>query len=428
MHITTLRLKNFRNIEEQAFQLHPQFTVLIGMNGRGKSTLLHALRVACGALFLDIPEVKGRHISQDEVRYQASKDSVSFIRHYPATVEATGMLPGTAETVTWRRIYSDKGHYAEQQQDEGGIRTYARSKYDLLRQAERDDLNLPAVAFFGTSRIRGQASRPNQPRIGREIFFHGYFSWDDMDAASYLYPSWLTTYDILLKNGQEYPETRHAFEQAIRTANPYIRDLVFAGGELWLDVEMEGYQSGLLPLRLHSDGVIAFTELAAELAYRCIMLNGYKRDQAVTETQGLIMIDELDLHLHPNWQRHVVADLKRAFPRIQFVATTHSPFIIQSLRAEELISLDQPFNALDADPWRKSIEDIAADEMQVREVQRSRRFQEMQQAAAEYFSLIEEGTAHGDLEQAKQRLDTLRTLYNDDPAYVALLQAELPKR
>src|SRR5690606_7819707 len=84
-----------------------------------------------------------------------------------------------------------------------------------------------------------------------------------------------------------------------------------------------------------------FTEMVAELAYRCIVLNGFKEEKAIDEATGIVMIDELDLHLHPKWQRHVVNDLKTAFPNIQFVVTTHSPFIVQSLEQSELVNLDE---------------------------------------------------------------------------------------
>jgi predicted ATP-binding protein involved in virulence len=53
--------------------------------------------------------------------------------------------------------------------------------------------------------------------------------------------------------------------------------------------------------------------MVAELAYRCVILNGFLDDKAVIESRGIVMIDELDLHLHPTWQRHVIADLKMHF-------------------------------------------------------------------------------------------------------------------
>ncbi len=69
MNIEQITIQNFRNIGEPiTFHLNPNFTAFIGVNGKGKSTILHALRVASGAFFLGIPEVKSRHILKDEIR------------------------------------------------------------------------------------------------------------------------------------------------------------------------------------------------------------------------------------------------------------------------------------------------------------------------------------------------------------------------
>jgi predicted ATP-binding protein involved in virulence len=128
------------------------------------------------------------------------------------------------------------------------------------------------------------------------------------------------------------------------------------------------------------------------------------------------------MHLHPKWQRHVIEDLKNTFPNVQFVITTHSPFIVQSLRAEELINLDKGSGE---DPFRKGIEDIVEDEMNV-DTPRSEKFIEMEEAATEYFNLLEDGgkDTESDLSEVKQRLDELESLFSEDPAYVALLKAE----
>jgi predicted ATP-binding protein involved in virulence len=111
-----------------------------------------------------------------------------------------------------------------------------------------------------------------------------------------------------------------------------------------------------------SDGFKAMLNIVAELAYRCVVLNGFKGRNAVKETPGVVLIDELDMHLHPNWQRHVVDDLKKAFPSIQFIATTHSPFITQSLSAESIINLDEP---KDVDPSQMRVDEVATSVMGV---------------------------------------------------------------
>ena len=99
----------------------------------------------------------------------------------------------------------------------------------------------------------------------------------------------------------------------------------------------------------------------------CI-LNPYQKENALKNTPGIVVIDEIDLSLHPTWQRKIIGILKELFPKIQFICATHSPFIIQSLEEGELITLDQ---TLDSEYSGESIEDIAEDVMGVEMVQYS---------------------------------------------------------
>lgn len=173
-----------------------------------------------------------------------------------------------------------------------------------------------------------------------------------------------------------------------------------------------------------SDGYQNIIRLAADIAYRAITLNPHLEADAVKETEGVVLIDEIDMHLHPSWQRNIIADLKRTFPKIQFIVTTHSPFIVQSLRTEELINLDGQVNE---PPFTKSIEEIAETDMQVKDVKRSQRFLELQRLASEYFDLIEQGkTAATDskTDDIKSQLDKIELEFSDDPVYVALMKAE----
>jgi hypothetical protein len=125
----------------------------------------------------------------------------------------------------------------------------------------------------------------------------------------------------------------------------------------------------------------------------------------------------------------VVDDLKRAFPKVQFIVTTHSPFIIQSLEPGELISLDAEPGHERVDPqayFRKSIEDITENTMGVPVPSRSEKFHEMVQTAEEYFRLLRQdgGTDPAERDGVKRRLDELMGRFSEDPAWVALLRAE----
>lgn len=345
MNIESITIQNFRNIgAERTFFLNKHFTAFIGINGKGKSTILHALRVASGSYFLGIPnsEVKSRHIHKDEIRFVES--AYQLIPQFPVKVEATGKFPGWDHAVTWRRQWLEgKSSATTKHADVGSIKDIALSNYHRVIKEGNDKVPLPLIAYFGISRAVGAGrvtSHSRMQKLGRIIFREGYQDWDEMRAVKFHYPEWLGRYELLLKQQKEYPGTREAFFEAIKQANPYISQLEFSGGELWVKVKIDDAETDLLPISLHSDGVHYFTEMVAEMAYRCIVLNAFKESRAIKDASGIVMIDELDLHLHPKWQRHVVNDLKTAFPNIQFVVTTHSPFIVQSLEKSELVNLD----------------------------------------------------------------------------------------
>ena len=145
-------------------------------------------------------------------------------------------------------------------------------------------------------------------------------------------------------------------------------------------------------------------------------------------------------------EREIIEKFRRTFPKIQFIATTHSPFVIQSLRPGELVNLEpgefevaqlaqaaQPEIA-EAPPTtetppveyaNQSVEDIAEGVMGVEMPQKSLRYQQMMKAAEEYFKLVRlPENQRGDIENVKLRLDELSAPFSDDPAYQALLKIE----
>lgn len=88
-----------------------------------------------------------------------------------------------------------------------------------------------------------------------------------------------------------------------------------------------------------SGGYKAVLSVVADIAKRLSIANPYSKNPLGEE--AVILIDELDLHLHPKWQKTIVGDLKRTFPNCQFIITTYSPFIIQALSADELFDISQ---------------------------------------------------------------------------------------
>jgi predicted ATP-binding protein involved in virulence len=421
MNINRLTLKNFRNIIDETFVFDSSFTVIIGVNGKGKSSILFGLRVACGAFFLGIPEVKKRHIIESDIRL---KDLGKFlVPQKPVKIEAEGYFEGKIkDTIIWKRqILEDSKSTTSSDADVGNIRKIGKEKYQQIIVQENDEVALPVIAFFGTSRIHG-AGRNRESRTGRQIFKEGYQDWIEMKATTFKYEDWLSSYEFLRKSNREYSNTKQAFFDTIKRANPYITEIEEQAGKLWIKVQIDDYVSDLLPLELHSDGIRSFTEMVAELSYRCVILNGFLDDKAVEQSRGIVLIDEIDLHLHPTWQRHVIADLKKAFPNIQFIATTHSPFIVQSLGANELINLDNPDVTIIPDelPLNKVITDI----MGVDNI-RSDDFENRYQNAKEELEKIDnKELTLDDYQHISSLLGKIIKDEVNDPIYKAFLEAQ----
>ena len=167
---------------------------------------------------------------------------------------------------------------------------------------------------------------------------------------------WFKTQELSALQQGAPNSTLEAVRQAILSC---VTEASHAGFDVSRDELMIRIAERSLPFSYLSDGFRNMVAMVADIAVRCATLNPHLQEKASRETPGVVLIDELDLHLHPRWQRRVVDDLLRTFPLIQFFGTTHSPFIIQSLppiEGVQLLNLDDEH----ADEFaNKSVEDIS---------------------------------------------------------------------
>jgi len=96
-----------------------------------------------------------------------------------------------------------------------------------------------------------------------------------------------------------------------------------------------------IPINQLSDGYKSTISLVADIAYRMAVLNPQLLGNICRETKGVILIDEIDLHLHPSWQQRILGDLTSIFPNVQFIVTTHAPAVINTIKSDNLIILDE---------------------------------------------------------------------------------------
>jgi predicted ATP-binding protein involved in virulence len=129
---------------------------------------------------------------------------------------------------------------------------------------------------------------------------------------------------------------RHAINQCLSVSGWNTLEYDFE----WSELVVRGKNSDsdldhFMPVTRLSDGVKAMLSLTADIAYRCVQLNPHLASP-IEETTGIVLIDEVDLHLHPKWQQTVLDDLRKTFPKIQFIVTTHSPQVISTVPSEQI--------------------------------------------------------------------------------------------
>ena len=436
MKIHELRLRNFRKFEDAVFRFntHTGITVLIGDNATGKSALLNALSIMMGTYLLDFSVGPDRGINRDEVRLQHIQlgETVSLEPQWSDGVRLT-------VTASFRDLTGDSrlvSGFRERKSEKGRTtRAHARAITDrgqaARRQVERgEDVLLPVFGFYGTGRLwhLKQEVRLSKP----ESRLAGYRDCLDPASSHKLFLNWFARHEqASFQKGKKY-----GVPEAVRRA---VKNCISGCRQFYFDMEMQQLMVELDDGQLCSfdnlsDGYRNMLAIVADIAHRAGRLNPQLTDRAALETPGIVLIDEVDLHLHPKWQRQVLDNLRTTFPRVQFIVSTHSPFIIQSLEPGEVIDLntDQPAEVASdtASPCpekefsHRSIEDIVEDVMGVSLPSRSEKLQKMYEVAEAYYRLLDE--AEGASEQEKQRLqdklDRLSAPFSDNVAYHAFLE------
>ena len=177
-----------------------------------------------------------------------------------------------------------------------------------------------------------------------------------------------------------------------------------------------------------SDGYRNLIAIAADLAIKITMLNPHLGQAALKETPGVVLIDEIDLHLHPRWQRRVCEYLGALFPEFSSICTTHSPFIVQSLRTgEELINLDGQETG---DTANLTLEEVAEGLMGVNHAETSQRYSEMKNTARAFLEEMDRQhlSSVQRFEAFKERMAEAIAPFADNPAYQAYLEMKLSKK
>lgn len=418
MKINSIQIVDFRGIERRTFNFNSSFNVLIGENGTGKTSVLEALAAAINP-YVSISQGRNvRPIRKEDVRVE------SFGHHTEKKTKTTLLVNGEIDgkLLEWE-IKKSRINWGFMEGDFNAIRDIAKTHFNDISETGGKNVILPVFDYLGCGRLFSEPSK-SLKTLPKGSRYEGYYNCLDSTSSIKRFASWFKTMEFSLLQGNETALWRaQVIKRAVKSCLEEWDTLFFGIEEDQLMVLKSGAKSEILPFSYLSDGQRNIVGIVADIAYRCVLLNPYLEMEATKLSHGIVLIDELDLHLHPNWQKSIVKKLKDTFPNIQFITTTHSPFIVQSLKKEELISLQENL-IIETDPFRKSIEDGASDYMMVENVERSILFKEMESLAEEYYNLIETKGDKNKISQLEIKLNELEEKYGDDPAYVALLKAE----
>ena len=327
MILKNIRLENFRLIKDFSLELGRRVTLFTGVNGSGKTAVLDGISIGLGAVLTHLPEVSG-------ITFKKRGD----IRQVDNIVEPYSRISiETTDGLKWDRMKKrDKSRSTSRllPEDSCGIRDLEH----FLDAEIIDPMNngtpcqLPVFVTYGVSRalLAPPHTRKGFPKSHQRFeALHGAF-----EAMSRFRSSFIWFYNKENEE-QRIQRSMKSFEVTLRELDTFRRALTALFPDLSephievnpLRFVMRQGSESFDMLQL-SDGYKTLLGLVIDLSARMAMANPHLDDPLSAE--AVVMIDELDLHLHPSWQQRVIGDLLKVFKNTQFIFTTHSPYIVES--------------------------------------------------------------------------------------------------
>ncbi|MCH4896870.1 hypothetical protein E0494_09175 [Marinilabiliaceae bacterium JC040] len=285
------------------------------------------MRISLGSLFLNVHKFASKIYSPGFLDGDVRLEHLEM--QYPVSVYSECFVSNQLnnnELITWERSQDKyKGRTTVVKAKE--MKKVSSTLQEIIQ--DRKEVNIPLVAYFSADRYKKEGST-----IGLEpegSCFRGYYNSLDLKTSIKYFLSLLKTETLSdLQHGTQSP-ILEAVSNAVVKCIDDCRKIYHDVKRDELIIELKSIDDAM-PFYSLSDGIRCTLAMVMEITYRCCLLNPHLREKATLETSGVVLIDEIDLHLHPSWQKKILADLKQVFPNIQFIVSTHAPLVIGSLK------------------------------------------------------------------------------------------------
>lgn len=325
------QLQNYRCFENLDLRLERDLTVLFADNGGGKTLALRGVAALLGAWFTPIPGHLWSTTNKEEELRQVRTPGGAWEPAGVATLQADGEIAG--KSISWK--------HQMKPDDQRNQVTGLQAIREASRMVMRPGKPWPLLLWYGTQRLWNSTRYVKGKSPSRRTRKQGYTDCLDPRSSEAQLDQWL--YREAVADVQAYQQQRppRGFEEAVRKAllqaTTGLKELRYDIGRGEMRVTFpDGREVGWWQL---SDGFHIFMGLVADIARRAIMLNDHLGPGAVEQVEGVVLIDEVDLHLHPRWQVEVLGGLRRAFPKLQFVVTTHSALVLSGAENRQIREL-----------------------------------------------------------------------------------------
>lgn len=333
MEFMNVDVQNFKRFTSLHLDFKPGINIILGGNGVGKTSALEALSIALSDFFSGIPDIPKRGIEAEHIRFDThSLGDVSSTREFFST-SITSMIHLERDIAIGEIFRRD---------NTTGSRTTFRGK-GIAQYASRicndKDSSLPLLRYYSTKRLTPSIYNVKNKDIGNDRV-RGYIGCMDDALDIKAIKSWCLDMELESFHSGKPVREYEVFKQIISsfmakmtgfTPFPTIRyssiqkDLVYTE------------DGNVVPINYMSAGYQSLLWMIMDMAFRLAQTNpGIEDFKTIT---GIVLIDEIDMHLHPVWQWRIVNTLHEIFPKIQFILATHSPIIVSSAKNAHLISL-----------------------------------------------------------------------------------------